>query len=58
MFAKFVAMMLLTLLSICVTFGNYWYTFGIWPRSWVAFLGFGLIQLMVTGLVHAVAQSK
>lgn len=58
MLAKFVALILLTGASIAVTFGNYWFTFGIWPRSWFAFFGFAFLQMLLTGLVHAVAQSK
>jgi hypothetical protein len=39
---KFVAQLALLVAGLALTLGNYWYTFGLWPRSWVSFVGFGI----------------
>lgn len=41
--AKVMLMALLTLSSL----GNYWYTFGLWPKSWFCFFGFFLLSVII-----------
>lgn len=48
--------LLLIVMSVLTTLGNYWFTFGIWPRSWSWFIFFALCQLIITALLAAVGQ--
>lgn len=41
---KFVANIALIVAGISVTLGNFWFTYGIWPRSWKSFVTFGLLS--------------
>lgn len=31
--------------------GNFWFTYGIWPRSWWSFVGFSLIGSVISVLL-------
>lgn len=33
----FIAIIGLVVLSFLNTLGNFWFTYGVWPRSWVTF---------------------
>jgi hypothetical protein len=55
---KTIAILALLVISIGLVWGNYWFTFGLWPRSWTAFALFGFAQLVVTALMQAVTKSK
>jgi hypothetical protein len=52
--AKTVAVIVLMVAAGCVALGNYWYTFGLWPRSWVAFFGFLVLQIIVRETFDAI----
>lgn len=58
MLAKVVATLALMVISFGVTLGNYWYVFGIWPRSWVLYVVFCTLQIFMYGLLTAVGKSK
>lgn len=34
--------------------GNYWFTFGIWPRSWWSFTLFLLASIVLMGMNEAI----
>ncbi len=44
---KFVANLGLVVLGLLATLGNYWFTFGLWPQSWLSFFGFGLVMMLL-----------
>jgi 4-hydroxybenzoate polyprenyltransferase len=44
---KFLAQVLLIVITLAVTLGNYWYTFGLWPKSWWSFVGFGFAMILL-----------
>ncbi len=48
--------LLLIVLQFIVSLANYWYTFGLWPRSWGFFIFFALCQLILISLMTAVGQ--
>lgn len=48
--SKFLAIVFLFLASYATTFGNFWFTYGIWPRSWWSFVIFSTISLTLTVL--------
>ena len=54
---KILALLLLTFLSLLTTMGNMWYTFGLWPQSWIAFIGFWIISVILAALVEIVRRS-
>lgn len=53
--AKFLAHLFLVAASYATILGNYWFTYGIWPRSWISFAAFGglTIILMILSLLLA-----
>ena len=55
---KFVARIALMGCALAVMLGNYWYTFGLWPRSWWAFIGFGLAAIVVREIYAVVEKEK
>jgi len=54
---KVIALLALTVLAIGLMLGNYWFTFGLWPQSWLAFMLFAAGSLVVSGLMQAVVRS-
>jgi hypothetical protein len=55
---KLIALLALIVIAIGCTFGNYWYTFGLWPKSWTAFVLFGLAQMIITAAITAVSKDR
>lgn len=53
---KFVAVFSLVVIQIGVMLGNYWFTFGLWPRSWGAFIFFGISSIAVALLLQAIKE--
>ncbi len=47
---KLLALMSLAAISFGMTLGNYWITFGLWPKSWWAFIGFAIGQGIISQL--------
>lgn len=46
-------LVLCTLLAaLCITtLANYWFTFGLWPKSWLAFFGFAALTIVLHALL-------
>lgn len=42
---KFLAHCFLIVAGLVIMLGNYWFTFGLWPQSWVSFVVFGMASL-------------
>jgi hypothetical protein len=55
---KTVAILALVVIAFGLSLGNYWWTFGLWPKSWGSFLGFACASLIVHGLIEVVRKSK
>ncbi len=58
MLAKTIAIIALMFLSWLLSLGNYWFVFGIWPKSWPLFVVFCTLQGLMLGLIQAVGKSK
>lgn len=58
MIAKLIAFLLIVVLQFVVSGANYWYTFGIWPKSWLSFILCAMASMTLTGLAQAVSTSK
>lgn len=60
MMAKMIALFSLFAFSLLNTLGNFWFTYGIWPRSWGAFVLFWftgmIIYLLMTKLTEELRQ--
>lgn len=37
----------IALLVVVIHLGNFWFTYGIWPRSWVSFAVFASLSLIM-----------
>lgn len=55
---KFIAVIALMAAQTAVSLGNYWYTFGLWPKSWVSFVGFFLATLALLALHLLIDREK
>lgn len=53
-----IALVSLIVISFGVTLGNYWYTFGLWPKSWTSFVLFAIAQLIVSIAMAAAMKSE
>ncbi|MGE3341463.1 MAG: hypothetical protein AB7J46_06240 [Candidatus Altimarinota bacterium] len=42
---KTIAKFALLVLGLLVSLGNYWFTFGLWPKNWWSFFGFALCSV-------------
>lgn len=60
MVARFIARMGITAATLALSLGNYWYTFGLWPKSWWSFFGYGFatLVLMVLGIMVSMEEKK
>jgi uncharacterized SAM-binding protein YcdF (DUF218 family) len=56
--AKSIAIVTLLILSFITSLGNYWFVFGIWPRSWTLFVVFCVFHLIISGLIQVVGKAK
>lgn len=57
MTVKVIAMLALLILALGVSLANYWFTFGLWPKSWTSFVLCWLASITVMKLVEIVAKS-
>ena len=53
---KAIAALALVALQIIATLGNYWFTFGLWPHSWMSFIAFGVAHMLITSALMAVGR--
>jgi hypothetical protein len=45
--ASGIAYILLFVLGMLTSVGNYWFTYGIWPKSWLSFVVFTGITIVL-----------
>jgi hypothetical protein len=55
---KVIALMGLVAIQVALSLANYWFTFGLWPRSWASFVFYGLASVVVVGLIRIVQEDK
>lgn len=55
---KSIALLALGVIQIGVMLANYWYTFGLWPQSWLSFLLCAGSSLLIAALVRAIAADQ
>ena len=55
---KFVAKLGILVAQLALMFVNYWFAFGLWPKSWPIFLLCGLGSIVLMGLNLAVDAEK
>jgi hypothetical protein len=53
-----IAILCLFVLMFANTLGNFWFTYGMWPRRWLAFFGFALGHIVIYSLMQAVAKES
>ena len=51
---KFIALLALIVCVFAIMLGNFWFTYGIWPKSWASFTLFFLLFTIVHSLIDAV----
>lgn len=47
---KGIAKFALVVIQIGLMLGNYWYTFGLWPKSWTSFIFYAVGMIVVAAL--------
>lgn len=55
---KFLARTFLLVCQIAIMFANYWYTFGLWPKSWTSFVLCGIASIMLIALGILIEKEK
>jgi hypothetical protein len=55
---KTIALVALVAIQIVIALGNYWFTFGLWPRSWGWFVFFGLASTVNVALIRIVQEDQ
>lgn len=55
---KAIAVIALVVLQMLVGLANWWYTFGIWPISWLSFVICFLATMCIAGAQQLVQQSR
>jgi hypothetical protein len=52
--SKVVALIALIVAAVFLTLGNFWFTYGIWPKSWWSFFVFALASTVLSQMLTAV----
>ena len=55
---KFLANTGLLIASFAISLAQYWYTFGLWPKSWTSFVLCATGTIMVLGLREVVERES
>lgn len=55
---KIIASLALLTASFAVGLGNFWFTYGIWPKSWTSYAVFWVLSVAVTGLLAAIGKAE
>lgn len=55
---KLIAILLIVVLQILCSLGNYWFTFHLWPVSWGSFILFMILQLILMSFTTFVSNYK
>jgi hypothetical protein len=58
MTTKVIANVGLMAAGLALMLGNYWYTFGLWPRNWWAFVLFGVGNIVLLLLRTAIEKEN
>lgn len=58
MLIRLIATLSVGSLLILSALGNFWFMYGLWPRSWSAFFGFALLSMFLVVLMSIVTQDK
>ena len=53
-----IASVSLLVIAIALLFCQYWFSFGLWPVSWGAFIGISSCQILVQILLDIVRKDK
>lgn len=53
---KFIAILLIFILQLILTLTNYWFTFGLWPKSWTSFFLCGIASILLAGFYLLVSK--
>lgn len=56
--SKLIAILALLATSSLIMLGNFWFTFGIWPRSWIAFFAFWVLSVTNYALLTVITREK
>lgn len=54
---KLIALLSLSVLTLLVTIGNFWFTYHLWPQSWLSFVFFGFANATVLACIEIVRKS-
>jgi hypothetical protein len=52
--AKGIAMLCIIALMFLSGLGNFWFTYGIWPKSWVSFTTFSVVAMLLHMLLEVI----
>lgn len=55
---KVIANVAMLVAALALMLGNYWFTFGLWPKSWLAFFGFGMAAIVLALLQEMVKHER
>ena len=58
MTSKFLARVFLSVAGLAVVLGNYWFTYGLWPKSWTSFTLFGVASIVLIALNVAIDKEQ
>lgn len=56
--SRIIALLSLSMLAILAGLGNFWFTCGIWPKSWWSFVVFGLVSVVLAQLLTSVIKEE
>jgi hypothetical protein len=52
--SRTIATVSLLVIAIALMLAQYWYSFGLWPRSWAAFISISACQILLQHLLTVV----
>lgn len=55
---KFIALVAITSLLALSQLGNFWFTYGVWPKSWMSFAVFYFTGLILGVALQAVLKEE
>jgi hypothetical protein len=55
---RLIAILALVAAGFFIVLGNFWFTYGIWPRSWTSFTAFFCLGLANTLLLQTLRERK
>jgi len=55
---KAIAVLALWVVLFGCILGNYWFTFGLWPKSWLSFFGFAVAHIVIVALRQIVIRKE